>query len=604
MRSCLKEICLLFFWVIFCAPKTSGQYTQHEINKQWLQQQNEIASSTILLNNKQGLVPIKNLEQTIASINIGAINSAVFDSLLKKYASVTSFSTDTTNAAFIDLSIALKFYNTVIAEVPGATLNNKRVLSFLSDIQKSKHLIMVVYGGADTLKNIDGIDQPIVFTPNDSPESSGFVAQLIFGGVPATAKPGHAWLKKIHKKRAYLTTAIRLKYTVPEDAGIDIDDIQKPVDSLVADAIQCKAAPGAVVMAVKDGKVIFCKAYGTHTYEGLGATKLSDIFDMASITKVSATTMAIMHLYEENKISLDSTFGYYIPYARNTNKSSIRIKDLLLHQSGLAPGVVLPILPSDINEDSSAAYPVRAGYKSFIRKDYFKEVILPRMLDVKMDTPKYVYSDLSMTYMKEVVENQSGSRLDDYVSRQFYFPLGMQFAGFNPLYRFDSSLIVPTERDADFRKGLIRGYVHDPMAAKYGGVSGNAGLFASANDLAILYQMILNRGTYGASQYFKPGTIDLFTSSQSSISRRGLGFDRVDTSSELGYPSKLASPQTYGHTGFTGTCFWVDPKYNLVFIFLSNRVYPVATGTLYQLRTQANILDVFYKAIIKSKRER
>ncbi len=187
------------------------------------------------------------------------------------------------------------------------------------------------------------------------------------------------------------------------------------------------------------------------------------------------------------------------------------------------------------------------------------------------------------------------------MTTQFYRPLGMQSAGFNPLNRFDTSRIVPTERDADFRKGLLRGYVHDPMAAKYGGVSGNAGLFASANDLAILYQMILNKGTYGGLQYFKPQTIDFFTSNQSAISRRGLGFDRVDTTSKLGYPSKLASLQTFGHTGFTGTCFWVDPTYNLVYIFLSNRVYPTATSNLYKLRTQANILDTFYEAILKSQ---
>jgi CubicO group peptidase (beta-lactamase class C family) len=176
----------------------------------------------------------------------------------------------------------------------------------------------------------------------------------------------------------------------------------------------------------------------------------------------------------------------------------------------------------------------------------------------------------------------------------------MQTAGFNPLNRFDSGRIVPTEIDADFRKGLLRGYVHDPMAAKLGGVSGNAGLFASANDLAILYQMVLNKGAYGGRRYLTPETIDLFTAKQSAISRRGLGFDRVDTTSKNGYPSKLASSQTYGHTGFTGTCFWVDPKYNLVYIFLSNRVYPSVSNNLSRLRTQANIQDVIYKAVLKS----
>jgi CubicO group peptidase (beta-lactamase class C family) len=206
--------------------------------------------------------------------------------------------------------------------------------------------------------------------------------------------------------------------------------------------------------------------------------------------------------------------------------------------------------------------------------------------------------------MKEVIENQTGKHLDDYILHNLYLPLGMQTAGFNPLNRFPLDRIVPTENEPGFRKALLRGYVHDPMAAKYGGVSGNAGLFATANDLAILYQMILNRGIYGGRRYYKPETINLFTSKQSAISRRGLGFDRMDTSSKVGYPSRLASVQTYGHTGFTGTCFWVDPKYNLVYIFLSNRVYPTVNTNIYRLRTIPNIQDVFYEAIIKSEQKK
>ncbi len=590
----------LFILIILGTTKVSGQYSQHQKNEQWLQQLNQIAVSTILLNNEQDFLPIKDLEQKIASVNIGVNNAAIFDSLLNKYTAITSFSTGTTDSAFNNLSIDLKFYNTIIVETPGGALNDQRTLTFLYDIQKSKHLILVVYGSPDALTYVDGINQPIVSTINDSPEAANFTAQLIFGGVGATGKLSRKYSKKYRKKAGFVTAASRLKYTVPEDARIDIFDIQQRVDSLVADAIQGKAAPGAVVMVIKDGKVIFNKAYGAHTYDGTEATKISDIFDMASITKVFASTVAIMRLYEQKKVYLDSTFGYYVPTARNTNKSNIKIRELLLHQSGIAAGVDLPILLPDVSTDSSNAYPVKAGNKVFIRRNYFKELIWPRMLGVKLDTPKYVYSDLSMTYMKEVIENQSGNRLDEYVSKQFYLPLGMQSAGFNPLYRFDSARIVPTEQEGRFRKTLLRGYVHDPMAAKYGGVSGNAGLFASANDLAILSQMILNRGTYGGTRYYSPKTIDLFTSKQSEISRRGLGFDRVDTTSELTYPSAGASPQTFGHTGFTGTCFWIDPKYNFVYIFLTNRVYPTVTNTLYELRTDANIQDVFYEAILKS----
>lgn len=587
-------ITFYFFLIAF----TASAQDQHQRNLEWLQQEKQITAATVLLNNKQNAIPVKDLQQNFASVNIGVGNAAVFDSLLNKYVFVRSFTTFNSDSALNNLAIDLKFYKTVIVQLPASVVSDKRILTFLHDIQKSKQLILVVYGSGDALTNLGSIKHPIIITPDDSPGAANFTAQLIFGGVPATAKLSKKYSRQYKKHAGYTTTATRLKYSVPEDAGININDILFHVDSIAASTIKGKGAPGMVVLVAKDGKVIFNKAYGTHTYEDAVPTKITDIFDMASVTKVSASTMSVMRLYEQKKIALDSSFGYYIPTARNTNKNNIKIRNLLLHQSGIAAGVGLPVLPSDMSTDSSSDFPVKAGDHVFLRKNYFKEVVWPRMLSVKvLDTPRYVYSDLSMTYMKEVIETQTATPLDKYVQQQFYKPLGMQNAGYNPWKRFSLNRIVPTERDADFRKGLLHGYVHDPMAAKLGGVSGNAGLFASANDLAILYQMILNRGTYGGIRYFDAATVDLFTSNQSTISRRGLGFDRMDTSSRQGYPSKLASVQTYGHTGFTGTCFWVDPKYNLIFIFLSNRVNPKATNNLYRLRTEPNIQDTFYKAI-------
>jgi CubicO group peptidase (beta-lactamase class C family) len=199
-----------------------------------------------------------------------------------------------------------------------------------------------------------------------------------------------------------------------------------------------------------------------------------------------------------------------------------------------------------------------------------------------------------MYLMKEVVEHQAGTSLDQYVQSEFYKPLGMRTAGFNPRRRFEKQKIVPTEQDNYFRKTLLQGYVHDQGAALVEGVSGHAGLFASANDLAILNQVLLNGGKYGGVEYFKPETIDLFTSRQSDVSRRGLGFDRSEGG---GYPSTLASAGTYGHTGYTGTCVWVDPKNELIYIFLSNRVYPSVSNRLNSLRIRPRIQDAIYEAI-------
>ena len=250
--------------------------------------------------------------------------------------------------------------------------------------------------------------------------------------------------------------------------------------------------------------------------------------------------------------------------------------------------------------DSSAAFPTKVNDNYYLRKDYFKEVMWPEMLNSPVRTRgQYIYSDLSMCFMQQIVETLTATPLNVFVQEQLYEPLGMQTAGFLPLYRFTPDRIPPTEDDKKDRHALLDGYVHDPTAALMGGVAGHAGLFASANDLAILYQMMLNRGTYGGVEYIKPGTVDQFTAKQSAVSRRGLGFDRWDPVSDRHYPSQLASPETYGHTGFTGTCVWVDPKYNLVYIFLSNRVHPNVSSKLSSLNIRPRIQDVVYQAIQK-----
>jgi CubicO group peptidase (beta-lactamase class C family) len=299
--------------------------------------------------------------------------------------------------------------------------------------------------------------------------------------------------------------------------------------------------------------------------------------------------------------------GSYIPVAKQTNKSTITVKDLLLHQAGLTPYIpfFLNLKLGEYSRDSSFFHPLKVADNYYLRPNYFEEVMYPRMLNTAVQPKgRYNYSDLSMYFLKDIVERQAMERLDKYVEKQFYAPLGMQTAGFNPRQRLDRNRIVPTEQDNSFRKTLLEGYVHDPGAAMAGGISGHAGLFSSANDMAILFQMFLNGGTYGGQQYFKKETIDLFTAKYSNVSRRGLGFDRWDPDRTNRYPSDLASPKSYGHTGYTGTCVWVDPEYNLIYIFLSNRVHPSVTNKLSTLRIRPRIQDVIYTAIRKAERNR
>ncbi|MDF2431039.1 MAG: serine-type D-Ala-D-Ala carboxypeptidase [Mucilaginibacter sp.] len=563
-----------------------------------------VEQSTVLLNNANFLVPLQNLDQLkIASIHFSNPYAAGFDSLLNKYEKVTTFNgNEYTGIKSLDeLSADLKWYNTVIVQLNEADLSNPLIQNFITGNQKIKNVIIALFGSSNALVKLGNIGVPVIWTERISPVSAFYSAQAIFGGVAITQKLNRDLSPVYKKNMGFTTTKTRLQYTVPEDAGLNSANLFG-IDNIAAEAISDRATPGCVVLVAKDGKVIFNKAYGYHTYDKTLPDKLTDIFDVASMTKISATTMETMQLVDQGKLNIDATIGDYLPLARKTNKNDLRVREILEHQAGLIPDIptLLAIKPADHSTDSSAAYPTKVNDGYYLRKDYFKDVMWPEMLNSPLKTRgQYVYSDLSMCFMQQIIETITATPENVYVQQQLYTPLGMQTAGYLPLYRFKPNQIIPTEDDQIYRHALLDGYVHDPTAALMGGVAGHAGLFASANDMAILYQMVLNRGTYGGVQYIKPETVDLFTAKQSDVSRRGLGFDRWDPLADHHYPSQLASPQTYGHTGFTGTCVWVDPKYNLVYIFLSNRVHPNIGSKLSSLNIRPRIMDVVYEAIQK-----
>ncbi|MET3501442.1 CubicO group peptidase (beta-lactamase class C family) [Mucilaginibacter rubeus] len=563
-----------------------------------------VGNSTVLLNNASYLVPLQKLEDLkIASVHFNNQYAAVFDSLLNKYNNVQLFdgAAYSGNKTLANLTSDLKFYNTIIVQVNDADLSNPDVIDFISTNQKNKNIVVAAFGSGSLLSKLDVITAPVIWTERVSEVSAMYSAEAIFGGVSISQKLAKNYSAVYKTGMGFTTEKTRLQYTVPEEAGINAANLQG-IDKIAQEAIREHATPGCVVLVAKDGKVIFNKAYGYHTYDNVIPDKLTDIFDLASMTKVSATTMETMQLTDQGKLSLEKTLGDYIPLARKSNKNDIRIREVLLHQAGLIPDIQSfeKVKPTDHSTDSSAAYPTKVSDHYYLRKDYYKDVMLPDMLNSPLKTRgQYVYSDVSMLFMQEVVENITAVPLNVYVQQHFYTPLGMQTAGFLPLYRFTPDRIIPTENDKEYRMSLLDGYVHDPTAALLGGVAGHAGLFGSANDVAILYQMVLNKGSYGGAQYFKPEVVDLFTSKQSPVSRRGLGFDRWDPIAERHYPSKLASDQAFGHTGFTGTCIWVDPKYNLVYVFLSNRVNPLVSSKLGSLNIRPRIQDVVYEAIAK-----
>jgi len=601
-KSKLVQTIAICFTAIFTL---SACAQEHKKNEDLLKINAIALQHTVLLNNQSSAIPLDSLDQKkIASVSLGFIYQSTFDSLLNKYAKITSFNSSayTASPELYKLEDDLKYYNTVIISISDLDAKNARYINFINSVSKNKEVIIAAFGEGTVLTALDAINSPLIWSQQKTINAAAIVPQLIFGGIAASYKLNGNFSGKYTLGSGYHTSATRLKYTIPEDAGVNADDLLE-IDRITAEAINAKAAPGMVVLVAKDGKVIFNKAYGNHTYGG-APDKITDIFDIASVTKITATTPMVMRLVEENKLKLDTNIGAYIAMARTTAMNNIQVKEVMLHQAGFIPyiGFHDGVKATDHSPDSSAAYPTKVADGYFIRKDYFKDVMWPQMLNAPIRTRgKYVYSDISMYVMKDIVEHISGEPLNDYVAENFYAPLGMQTAGFLPRNRFSREQIIPTENDTYFRKTLLVGYVHDQGAALVGGVSGHAGLFASTNDLAIMYQMLLNKGTYGGKQYFKPQTVETFTARQSTVSRRGFGFDRWDPDLTKRYPSSTASPQTFGHTGYTGTAVWVDPSRGLVYVFLSNRVNPTVTDKLVKMGIRSRIQDVINKAIDKGK---
>ncbi len=383
------------------------------------------------------------------------------------------------------------------------------------------------------------------------------------------------------------------------------------IDSVCKEAVMKQAAPGCVVLVARNGKIAYEKAFGHLSYDKKEPVYTETLYDLASVTKICATTMAVMKLYDEGRLDLQKTLGDYLTWVRGTNKEKLKIWDILLHQAGLKAFIPfyqetigktkegIP-LPGFYSPRPDSIYRIRVAENMYMRQDW-EDTIYKRILQSDVGpADKYIYSDNDFIFMGKVVEAITGKTLDRYVRETFYEPLGMNTTGFKPRDRFPLDRIAPTEQEQIFRRQLIRGDVHDPGAAMFGGVSGHAGLFSDAYDLAVLEQMLLNGGTMNGQRFLKKETIDFFTDYHSNISRRGLGFDKPEKDNATRkepYPCASASPQTFGHTGFTGTCVWVDPKYNLIFIFLSNRVNPSGSNRLGDLSIRGRIMEAVYKAM-------
>jgi CubicO group peptidase (beta-lactamase class C family) len=405
----------------------------------------------------------------------------------------------------------------------------------------------------------------------------------------------------------------QLQQDTPESVGLDSKYIQTKVDSIMHLGIKEQAFPGAQLLVVKQGKIIFHQTYGYHTFDSIQKVNLDDIYDLASVTKITGPLPALMKLYDEGKLDLDVPFStYWKSWKHKKDKNKITLREILAHQSGLQPYIVFlndvvkkGKLVNRFARKKASKHFSKQAYNAIFINNRFKHKVYRKIKRSKVsDNKTYNYSGLSSLIFPELIKNITGEPYSTYLQKNFYQPLGCETLGYLPSLKNFKNNIVPTEKDSIFRKDLTKGWVHDENAALLGGVSGNAGLFGTAIDLAKLMQMYMQKGLYDGKRYISEKTLNEFIKIQypDNNNRRGLGFDKPlignDTLSiKDAYPAPEVSSESFGHAGFTGTFVWADPKTEMVFIFLSNRVYPTRTHrNLYEFNIRPALQEVFYTA--------
>lgn len=574
-------------------------------------------NAVTVLKNEQETVPVMQLEnEKIAYVKLGDDDGSDYLNTLQKYADVTEVEADSLHL----LTEKLKDYSTVIVgyhKADGAWKKHDpspKELIWLDTIAKNKKVIYTHFAKPYSMipiKSFNNIKTVILAYQNNAIAET-VAAEIVFGAIGSKGKSpvtiGSAF--KLNDGLNTKTTN-RLGFTTPENVAMSSAKLSK-IDMIAQRVINEKMTPGLQVLVARKGKVIYQKSFGYHTYDNDMKVKNSDIYDVASLTKVLSTLPNIMQLYDKGKLSLDEKLGDMLPVFANTDKKNITLKDMLLHQARFQAWIPFyqETLDSNKMPDSllykktySAEFPNQVAENLFLIKGY-EDTIVKRIAESKLLKKKqYKYSDFTFILLKEYLEKVTGKPLDKLSDEAFYKPLGAAFTSYNPLRKWDMSMIPPTEIDNYFRYQVIQGYVHDMAAAMEDGVAGHAGLFSNAMDVAKIMQMYLQKGNYGGKQYFSAKTFDTFNTCYACKegNRRGLGFDKPQIE-KLGPTCNCVSKSSFGHTGFTGTMTWVDPETEIVYVFLSNRTYPEATeNRLSKENIREDIQQAIQDAIIDNQ---
>ncbi len=580
-----------------------------------------IEAAITVAQNKRALIPMVNLTTPrMATLAIGSKAKTKFQNRLDSYLKAEHFNVSHSLKEVDEKSLLkdLKSYDRVIISLHHLTnkvasnfgLTNEE-LSLIQNINRQQEVILVIFGSPYSLKYFENIDH-VLMAYEDTQETEDITAQGLTGVFGFKGKLPVSASNIFPVNHGFTTPSLnRLGYSVPERVGMASDSLDY-IKTIAEYMIEIEAAPGCQVLIAKDGRIVYEQAFGGRTYAKNDPVYVNDLYDLASVTKVAATTLAVMRLHKEGILSIDKTLGYYLPWLKGSNKENMVLKKVMAHHAGLKSWIPFYELTVTSEEDMwlemrpDVYCDILTSQHSISVADdmYMDEIYLDSIRQQIIKSPlnadgTYVYSDLGFIMLAEIIYRKTGVTLDKYVDSVFYKPMGLNRIGFHPLARFIPYEIVPTEIDNYFRCQELIGYVHDMSCAMLGGVSGHAGLFSDAEDLAVIFQLLMNGGTYGGKEYIDAEILNSFTTRYGKSTRRGIGFDLKELDPQKNVlTSPLASRSTYGHTGFTGICAWNDPESKLVYIFLSNRTYPsMRNGKLNSNKIREKIHSRAYRAI-------
>jgi CubicO group peptidase (beta-lactamase class C family) len=577
--------------------------------------QYELFENAITVVKNDGILPVRDLNQKIAYVKLGDDHNSSFLTTLNKYTEVTEVSPvnlDSLVTKLNDFETVIIGYHKTDKTWWKSYEFSETELQLIDKIAAQKKVILDCFTKPYTLSRIQNFEaiEGVIVSYQNTEIAQDVSAQLIFGAIESKGKLSVSINEEFKAGHGITTDKLnRLGFSTPENVGMSSEKLQQ-IEKIANKAIEGKMAPGMQVLVARKGKVIYQKSFGFQTYEHKVKVKNTDLYDIASLTKIIATLPNVMQLYDRKELGLETTLGEMLPMFQGSNKAQINFKTLLAHYGQLQAWI--PFYKATVGADKMPmeryyrkmavpGFNVRVAENLYLRDDYHDSIMKQIIDSPLLDKKEYKYSDFTFIILKKILEKKTGKSLDQLTYENFYQSLGMNSTLFNPLTKFDKSVIAPTEVDTYFRQSTLQGDVHDMEAAMEGGIAGHAGIFSNAMDVAKMMQLFLQKGQYGGISYFSPETFEVFNTCHfcPEGNRRGLGFDKPQLSGG-GPTCGCVSKSSFGHTGFTGTIAWADPETEIVYVFLSNRTFPDANlpNRLSKENIREDIQKVIQDAII------